>query len=476
VHQSGSVEIDFERRQLFVRGQPVVIGDRAFAILELLVGSAGELVPKDAILAQVWPGVFVGDNTLDVHISSLRKALGENRGLLKTAYGRGYRVLGPWTLKGTEERRVTQPRSQAVDRTPLTNLPLVSGLIGRDAAVSAVVALLADNRFVTLVGTGGIGKTRLAFEVGRRLLPAFDDGIWLVELGSLSDPSLVPGAVASVLGIDIAGSGSPIGLIAQALRSKRLLLVLDTCEHLVEAAARLGEAVLRAGAGIRVLATSREALRTEGEHLYPVPPLSIPADGTPAEQMAEHSAVQLFLARATAAEPDFPTDDNSLAISGLFCRRLDGIPLAIELAAARAVTLGMDVLAARLDDRLKLLGGGRRTALSRHQTLGATLDWSYELLTAMEQAVLRRLSILAGSFDIDAATCVAPDDDLDAGAVVEHVAELVTKSLLVSEAAGASRRYRLLDTTRAYALEKLGTGEERQNAARRHARYCRDLL
>lgn len=471
------MEVDFDRRHLLVHGQVAVIGERAFDILELLVRAGGELVSKDDILTRVWPGRFVGDNTLEVHISSLRKALGENRGLLKTAYGRGYRLLGSWQTQGAAEpARPAAPPVQVDTGAPPTNLPILTPLIGRDDAAAAVVSLLEQERFVSLVGTGGIGKTRLALEVARRVLPSFEDGVWLVELGSLSDPSLVPGAVAAVLGLDIAGSASPLGLIARALQPKRLLLILDTCEHLVDAAAQLGEAVLRAGSGIRLLATSRETLRAEGEHRYPVLPLSVPAENTPPEEIAGHSSVQLFLARATAAEPGFPLDEHSMATCGVFCRRLDGIPLAIEIAAARAATLGMEVLAARLDDHLRLLGRGLRTALPRHQTLRATLDWSFELLSDAERAVLRRLSIFAGNFDIDAATCVAEGDGVASGDVVGHVAELVTKSLLVSESEGTTRRYRLLDTTRAYAAEELGTGKERQDAAHRHARYFRDLL
>jgi predicted ATPase/DNA-binding winged helix-turn-helix (wHTH) protein len=460
-----------------VHGQVAAIGERAFDIFELLVRAEGELVSKDDILTRVWPGRFVGDNTLEVHISSLRKALGENRGLLKTAYGRGYRLLGSWNPRGAAEPDdETDPPVHGSTGTSPTNLPVLSTLIGRDDAASGVISLLEEERFVTLVGTGGIGKTRLALEVARRVLPSFSDGVWLVELGSLSDPSLVPGAVAAVLGLDIAGSASPLALIARALQPKHLLLILDTCEHLVDAAAQLCEAVLRAGGGIRIVATSREALRAEGEHLYPVLPLSVPAENTPPEQMAGHSSVQLFLARATAAEPSFPIDERSMTTCGVFCRRLDGIPLAIEIAAARAATLGMEVLAARLDDRLRLLGRGLRTALPRHQTLRATLDWSFELLTDAERAVLRRLSIFAGNFDIDAATCVAEGEGIGSRDVVGHVAELVAKSLLVSESEGDTKRYRLLDTTRAYAAEELGAGKERQEAAHRHARYFRDLL
>jgi predicted ATPase/DNA-binding winged helix-turn-helix (wHTH) protein len=471
------VEVDFARRHLVVHGQPVAIGERAFDILELLLRAGGGLVSKDDILASVWPGRFVGDNTLEVHISSLRRALGEHRGLLKTAYGRGYRLLGAWDLQGSGH----SPQRQDTSIHPMpgagrTNLPVLSSLIGRDEAATDVVSLLRNRRFLTLVGTGGIGKTRLAIEVGRRVLPDFEDGVWLIELGPLSEPSLVPGAVAAALGLDIAGSASPFDLITRALRTRRLLLILDTCEHLVDSAAQLAESILRTSGGIRILATSREPLRAQGEHLYSVQPLSVPAEDIPSGQIANHSSVQLFLARATAAEPDFPTDESSLATCGVFCRQLDGIPLAIELAAARAATLGMEVLVGRLEDRLRILGRGLRTALPRHQTLRAALDWSFELLNEGEQAVLRRLSIFAGSFDIDAATCVAPSAHTDAGEVVGHVAELVTKSLLVSESEGSARRFRLLDTTRAYAAEKLGTGPERQAAAHRHARYFRDLL
>lgn len=475
--KSGSVEVDFARRRLLVRGKVVDIAERTFDILELLVRADGELVSKDELLERVWPGRFIGDNTLEVHISSLRKALGENRGLLKTAYGRGYRILGSWN----QERAAEPHRPGASPRQPTTgasrtNLPAQATLIGRDDAASAVAALVEEKRFVTLVGTGGIGKTRLALEVARRLLPSFEDGVWLIELGPLSDPSLVPGTVAAALGIDIAGSPSPSDLIARALGTKQLLLILDTCEHLVEAAAMLSESVLRAGSGVRVLATSRETLRAEGEHLYPVPPLSVPSEGAPPEQVADHSSVQLFLARATGAKPGFAFDDRSMVACGVFCRRLDGIPLAIELAAARAATLGMEVLAAQLDDHLQFAGRGLRTALPRHQTLRATLDWSFQLLTEAERAVLRRLSTFAGAFDIDAATCVTPGDDIDATEAVDHVAELVAKSLLVSEADGIARRYRLLDTTRAYGLEKLGTGKEWQAASCRHATYFRDVL
>jgi predicted ATPase/DNA-binding winged helix-turn-helix (wHTH) protein len=475
MHESGRVEVDLDRRQLFVRGAFATIGERAFQIFALLIRSPGELLSKEEIMHGVWPGAIVSDNALEAHVSALRKALGAERGLLKTAYGRGYRVVGAWTASEAAPP-IALDTVIRVTRPVVSNLPLpTSSLIGRDDASSAVMALLAEHRLVTLVGTGGIGKTRLAIDIAHRLLEGQPDGVALVELASLSNPAMVPGAAATALGIDIANSDG-LQTIGRVLTAKRLLLVLDNCEHLVEAVAQLAETVLRRAAGVRVLATSREPLRADGEHLFSVPPLSVPAEGTPVEQLTEHSAVQLFLARAAAGAPGFPTNPKCIVQVGLVCRCLDGIPLALELAASRAATLGMEALVARLDDRFRLLTGGRRTALPRHQTLRATLDWSFGLLSDNERAVLRRLAVFAGAFDIDAATCVAASDDVPADLVVDCVAELVAKSLIVSQAEGAAFCYRLLDTTRAYALEKLGFGPERQTAARLHAAYHRDLF
>jgi predicted ATPase len=326
-----------------------------------------------------------------------------------------------------------------------------------------------------LIGTGGIGKTRLAQGVARRLLDQQSDDVWMVELGTLSDPAMVTGAVAAALGIDISNSNA-METIVRSMSEKRMVLVLETCEHVVTAAAHLSEVLLCHCAGMRILATSREPLRADGEYLFTVPPLSVPTKNTPVNQMVGHSAVQLFLARANAAAHDFSSDDKTIALVGVVCRHLDGIPLALELAAARAATLGMKVLVARLDDRLQLLSEGRRTALPRHQALRATLDWSFDLLQEAEQAVLRRLSVFAGAFDIDAAAGIAFSDDVPPDLVVNCVAELVAKSLIVWEADGMARRYRLLDSTRAYALEKLGHGDERARTARLHAAYVLDLF
>jgi predicted ATPase len=287
----------------------------------------------------------------------------------------------------------------------------------------------------------------------------------------------VPVTVAVALGLALpAGAESP-ERVAAALGAKRLLLVLDNCEHVIEATARLAEALLRTNPHARVMATSREPLRAPGEYVYRVLPLQVPAEGTEdREDPLEAAAVQLFVARAQAMDLRFALNARTAAITGAVCRRLDGIPLAIELAAARTTTLGVDGLAARLDDRFRLLTGGHRTALPRHQTLRATLDWSYELLPAVERTVLHRLAVFAGAFTLEAASAVAASAELDASTVVDSVGNLAAKSLVVVEAAAPVTRYRLLETTRAYALEKPTEDGERDQVARRHAEYYRDLF
>jgi predicted ATPase len=362
--------------------------------------------------------------------------------------------------------------------TPPTNLPApTSDLIGRAAAVAEVRELLAVHRLVTLIGAGGIGKTRLSLEVARQLVPDFTDGVWLAELAPLSEPSLVPVTVAVALKLWLPDDAESPERVAAALGAKRLLLVLDNCEHVIEAAARMAEAVLRAAPHARVVATSREPLRAPGEHVYQVPSLEVPPENRrDREDLLRTAAVSLFVARTRALAGSFSPDARSAATMGAVCRRLDGIPLAIELAAARTATLGLDELAARLDDRFRVLTGGHRTALPRHQTLRATLDWSYELLPAIERTLLHRLAIFAGAFTLEAASAVATAEDLDAPEVVNIVTNLAAKSLVIVEVAEAGTQYRLLETTRAYALEKLADSGELDQVARRHAKYYQDLF
>src|SRR5713101_9819328 len=345
---------------------------------------------------------------------------------------------------------------------PPTNLPApTSELIGRAAALAEVTELLGVHRLVTLIGAGGIGKTRLGLDAARELLADFVDGVWVAELAPLSDPGLVPGTVAAALGLTLRAGAESSERVAAALGAKRVLLVLDNCEHVIEAAARMVEAILRADSHAHVLATSREPLRAPGEYVYRVLSLEVPAEGAQdREDLLETAAVKLFVARARAVDRRFSPDARSAVITGAVCRRLDGIPLAIELAAARTATLGLEELAVRLDDRFRLLTGGHRTALPRHQTLRATLDWSHELLTESDRVILRRLAVFAGAFTLEAASAVAASVDISAAEVVDCVANLVGKSLLSADVAGAMADYRLLETTRAYARAKLDESRE----------------
>jgi predicted ATPase/DNA-binding winged helix-turn-helix (wHTH) protein len=480
------------RRELLADGRPVKLGGRAFDVLTALIEAHGAVVSKNALMARVWPDRIVEENNLQWQISALRAALGADRNLIRTVPGRGYQFTGaisavsanPEADAGTAIAAAPpDPRPGRLDggipgELPPTNLPEpISELVGRDDVLGEILSLAAAHRLVTLTGAGGIGKTRLALAVAHRLLPQFADGVWLAEFSPIADPGLVPVTVAAAIGLDLGGGVVTAQRVSQSLAGRRLVLVLDTCEHVIGAAAALAEAVLRAGGTPRLLATSREPLRAEGEWVYPVPPLAVPAeDAEEADELLRYGGVRLFFERLRAAEPHFASDRGSAAMAAAICRRLDGIPLAIELAAARAAVLGVEEVATHLDDRFRILTGGRRTALPRHQTLRATLDWSYELLSEPERVILRRLAVFSGSFSLEPASTVIASSDLTASQVIDGLFSLIAKSLVAAEAEDVPRRYRLLDTTRAYALEKLDESGEREWLARRHAEYYRDLF
>jgi predicted ATPase/DNA-binding winged helix-turn-helix (wHTH) protein len=472
-------EIDLGRRELRSRGIPVPLGGRAFEIVTVLVQSASELVTKDHLMERVWPGVTVGEGTIHVHISAVRKALGPDRGLLKTASGRGYRLLGNWTPQQREG--TAPPVYSSLSRTsgapPANNFPpVIKRLIGRAAACQFVRDLVSAYRVVTLTGPGGIGKTSLAIKAVRYLLPDFEDGGWLVELASLSDPGLVPSTVAATLELKLAGEISAES-VARAVGGRHLLLVLDNCEHVIDAAANLAETFTRLCPHTTIVATSREVLRIDGESVYRVPPLEVPAPGQAApDYIMQYSAVELFVARTKALNAGFSPHAEDLASIATICRRLDGIPLAIEFAAARAAVLSVQGVAAGLRDRFALLTAGRRTALPRHRTLRATLDWSHELLPDGERQLLRRLAVFPVGFTIDAATAITTDTGFDASAVLDGIANLVAKSWVALDKSGGNARWALLETIRAYALDKLVESGESDDAQRRHATFFRDLF
>jgi predicted ATPase/DNA-binding winged helix-turn-helix (wHTH) protein len=468
-HAAGVWEFDPVRRELRLSGRPVPLGGRAFEIVEVLVRSAGELVTKDDLMNRVWPGAIVEDSTLHVHMSAIRKALGADRGLIKTVSGRGYRLEGNWIpqpqLAGAP---VAVELMHALNEHPATNFSgLATPLIGRFEATRRVRDLLSAWRVVTLTGPGGIGKTALAIKAARDLLAEFGGGGWLVELASLTDPELVPSAVAHVLGLQQGGDEISAEEVARGVGGAHLLLVLDNCEHVIEAAARLAESLVRSCPRVTILATSRELLRITGEAVYRIPPLDVPAPGRDeADHILQHSAVKLFIARINASDSGFSQREDELQDVGAICRHLDGIPLAIEFAAAHASTFGVRPVAAGLHDRFALLTRGRRTALPRHRTLRAVLDWSYGLLSQAEQRLLRHLAIFSGGFTAEAAAATVKDGVADTSFVMNGIANLVAKSLVVLDRDTAARWY-LLETIRAYALEKLGEHGERYGAASR---------
>ncbi|RQR45799.1 transcriptional regulator [Burkholderia sp. Bp9140] len=463
----GTLHVFLDRREIRSNGKLLRIGSRAFEILELLIQANGALVSKDEIMQRVWPHTIVEENNLQVHIASLRKALARDRNLIVTVPGRGYRLVGrPAEGEGGAPVRLATPRLA----------PAPTALVGREQMVADVLAALDASRVVTLVGAGGIGKTRVAIEAAIRAETRFPDGAAVVSLATVACPQCVPDALADGLDIALPARSRTLEAVLASVAHRRMLLVLDNCEHLLDAAARIAAVLTESDTGLRVLATSREALRIHGERQCPVPPLDVPDERAGAAETLGASAVQLFAARARAAAPRFPLDERSVSLMASVCRRLDGLPLAIELAAARAAVLGIDVLAAHLDDHFRLLTGGFRTALPRHRTLQAMYDWSYRLLGDAERVLLRWLGVFRDGFSIDAVrdvvgTRLGVDADL-----LDTIAGLVSKSLVSVENAHGAPRYRLLTTTRAYALQQLANNGECAEAALAHAHYFHALF
>jgi predicted ATPase/class 3 adenylate cyclase len=353
------------------------------------------------------------------------------------------------------------------------NLPLsLTSFIGRERELAETKEKLEETRLLTLIGPGGTGKTRLSLQVGGEALPDFKDGIWLVELAPLADPNLIPQTVAVVLGLRESPARPLVDLVIDYLRAKQLLLILDNCEHLIDACARLTDQLLRSCPGLKIIASSREALGINGETIYRVPSLSVPEQNeVTREALMGYESAQLFMERASAANPNFQlTNENASSVAQI-CLRLDGIPLALELAAARARVLSVDQIAERLDDRFRLLTGGSRTALPRQQTLQALIDWSYDLLTEPEQALFRRLAVFVGGWTLEAAEKVCSDEIMDEYEVLDLLTQLVDKSLVITEEDNGVVRYYRLETIRQYAREKLLETDEALTIRNRHLDY-----
>ena len=415
---------------------------------------------------------------LKIQVSALRRALGDGQGdnrYVATVVGRGYNFVAP--IRKEEPSRASS--SPTIAPAALHNLPFATTrMIGREEIVTTLVTQLSRQRLVTVVGPGGIGKTTVGLAVAERMIGAYEHGVWLVDLAPLRDPGLVPSAVATVLGLEIRTEDPLPGLVA-ALRDSRVLLLLDNCEHVIDAAAGLAEALLSGTSGVNILATSREPLGVPGERVHRLASLNSPepSPGLTATEAAAFPAVQLFVERVTAIVEDFALTDANAPLVVAICRRLDGLPLAIEFAAPRVEVLGVEGLAARLDDSLRRLSGARRrAAMPRHRTMRAVVDWSYGLLSENEQRFFRALGIFAGGFTAEAATAVAMDAATTGADAIDRLADLVAKSLVVADVSGTKPRFRLLDTTRAFAIEKLDASGERERIARRHAEYYRDLF
>ena len=456
----GRYRILRQRREVWADGVPLKLGVRAFDVLMTLVDAGGATVSKDELMSKVWAGRIVEENSLEAQVAALRRALGADRSLIRTVPGRGYLFTGGVAASaGLTETDV-----------PDTGLPnLESELIGRAPEVRAVGLLVMSHRLVTLTGMGGIGKTRLAIEVARSLCPRIAHGVRYAECAPLSDPKLVATVVGTACGIELAFPTPE--RVASALGTKHILLVLDNCEHVIEEAARLAEALVRMAPNARLLATSREPLGVSGEHVFRLLPLQVPpmnvVDPT---EIRQHGAVRLLLTRVNAHGRVYEEKPTLAALEAAICRRLDGIPLAIELAAAQIANLGIEEVAKCLDDRFELLAG-KRGALSRHRTLRTTIDWSHDLLSGHERVTLRRLSVFAGRFTLASAGSVLESEDLWPEQVVGCLSSLVAKSLVAADFASGRPQYRLLESTRLYALEKLQEAGEASRFRDRHARY-----
>jgi len=503
-HEHGGHEVDARGEEFFV----------AFSGARDAVAAA--VAGQRAIAAHAWPegitvgirmglhtgepqGVETGYVGMDVHRAARICAAGPGGQILlsettqalvaqEQPEGVSLRDLGEHRLKDlTRHQRLFQlvapglasdfPPLLSLDVLP-NNLPVqMTSFVGREQEMSEATRLMRTTRLLTLGGIGGSGKTRLALQIAADLLQEFENGVWLVDLAPLTEPAVIPHAMASALSIGEQRERPVVTVLTDYLRTKHVLLVLDNCEHLIAACAQLADTLLRSCLNLRILATSREPLGIAGETAFPVPSLTLPDSGRqePVDSLMRYDAMRLFVDRATAALPAFRlTGKNSPAVAEI-CARLDGNPLAIELAAARVKVLSPEEIAQRLDDRFRLLTGGTRTSLARHQTLRAAMDWSYDLLPGNERLLLRRLSVFAGGFTLEAAEGICSGGDVEPVDVLDLLTRLVEKSLVIVQAQDGPSRYQLQETVRQYGLGRLLESGEVETVRRRHRDYYLEL-
>ena len=454
----GRFVVEPRERRLLVDGEPITAGPRAFDVLLTLIERAGELVTKDELLERVWPKLIVEENNLQVQVSALRKILGQDA--IATIPGQGYRFT-------PVPKVAAQPSDVALERKD--NLPkLLTTFVGHENDLAEYAQMLEQTRLLTLTGVGGCGKTRLAIELARMVLPSFPEGVWFIDLAPVAEAEWVATAVATTLDVreDV---NKPIHeTLARHLAGQHVLLVLDNCEHVLAACATLVERLLMATSGVRALITSREALGIAGEIIVPVRSLAFPPPGSARDPqtMATFEAVRLFVDRARQVA-SFTLNPSNAPTVGEICRQLDGIPLALELAAARVKLLSVEQIRAKLIDRFRLLTGNVR-AMSRHQTLLATLQWSYDHMTPDQQQLLRRLSVFAGGWTLEAAVSVA-GQELDEYGVLDLLTRLVDQSLVIIHGVeDGTTRYSMLETVRQYAQDRLNEAGEAEAMRKRH--------
>jgi predicted ATPase/DNA-binding winged helix-turn-helix (wHTH) protein len=471
--QFGPFELSIRERVLRREGVVLPLGSRALDILIYLAERPGEVIAKQELIDHVWSDVTVEEGSIRVHVAAIRKALSDgqfgNR-YIANIKGRGYTFVGTVVPLGTGSRNAKFRHQGRRSARPIV-------MIGREIVVSEVSEKLRNERFVTLLGPGGIGKTTIALAVGRAVAEDFGEKVHVVDLESLTDPRHVAGAVATSLGLALKSKDPGLELV-DLVRSRKLLIILDSCEHVIEAVASLAEQLYRQTEEIHVLTTSRELVKVEGEHCYRVLPLGYPPDGSEqtANAVLRYPAAQLFVQRAAARAGSFVLTDEEAPFVAEMCRRLDGMPLAIELAAGQVAALGIKNTVARLVSRPELLRLSHRTAVPRQRTLKATLDWSYDLLSDGERIVFRRIAPFVGHFTLEGARYVAEDQSSVDAEIFDAVAGLVEKSLIVTRLEDGQQWYRLLDTTRAYAVGKLEEHDELDVISGRHAKYVAEFL
>lgn len=470
----GPFELNVAERSLKKADEVIPLGGRAFDILLALLDRPGEIVSKGDLIARVWPDVTVEEGSLRVHLSALRKALGEGQfgnKYITNVQGRGYCFAAPVT------RQAAKPDKDNAFSKPSNLPPPLGRMIGRDDAVLEIRARFQTERLLTVLGAGGIGKTTVALAAGHASLADFSGAVFLVDLSAVRDREQVVGAIAAAIGIDLQFA-DPENALFGYLRVRKALIILDSCEHLIEKTAEVIDCIFKRAPDIYMLATSREALQIADERVFRLHPLDCPPEQLTqtAAQVVSYPAVQLFVERVSARGSEFSLSDEEAPIVAEICRKLDGIPLAIELAAGRAAIFGVKDTASRLGSRLDLLKFGRRTANPRHQTLRAALDWSHDNLSEVERVVLRRAAIFVGHFTLEAALAVAEEEGMGQPDVADAVRSLVDKSLIAVRIDSRGTFYRLLDTTRSYGLEKLATSGEHDSIAARHANFSIQLL